>query len=163
MLIRAQFKATPEQSDRQIAQEPGVSHVTVGTVRSELEAGGQIDQCSRQASDGRTFHKPVVSVFNPTKREERAVSNPEVVSHMQEAGTDAITADILRLRVKLSPSCQVSTACTPLLQIKLSPSCQSSQGVGTLYPLLTGSPANAAGAGGTAVSGSEDSGRSKAR
>lgn len=86
VLIRDQLKATPEQSDRQIAKALGVNHETVGTQRKELEADGGIRQCSRQASDGRVFHKPVVSVFNPTKREERAMKKPEVIERMHLAG-----------------------------------------------------------------------------
>ena len=43
-LIRDQLKATPEQSDRQIAKALGVSHATVGSQRRELESIGQIDQ-----------------------------------------------------------------------------------------------------------------------
>ena len=91
---RDQLKAAPQKSDRQHAKELGVSHVTVAKVRDELESGGQIDQCSRQASDGRVFHKPVVSVFNPTKREERAMKKPEVVSRMQEDGTSPLVASM---------------------------------------------------------------------
>lgn len=95
VLIREQIKATPEQSDRQIAQALGVSHVTVGTQRHELESIGQIDQYSRQTKDGRTYpatRKPV-SVFNPTKREERAMKKPEVIERMQEDGTNALKAE----------------------------------------------------------------------
>ena len=54
-LIREQLKATPEQSDRQIAQALGVSHITVGTQRRELESIGQIDQSSRCTKDGRIY------------------------------------------------------------------------------------------------------------
>jgi ParB-like chromosome segregation protein Spo0J len=55
-LLADQLRDTPEESDRQIARGLGVSHVTVGAVRSELESIGQIDQCpGRQTSDGRTY------------------------------------------------------------------------------------------------------------
>ena len=93
-LIREQLKATPEQSDRQIAKVLGVDKNTVNTQRKQLEATGEIHQCSRQASDGRVFHKPVVSVFNPTKREERAMKKPEVVERMQEDGTSPLVASM---------------------------------------------------------------------
>ena len=64
----------------------------------ELESNAEIPSCSRQASDGRVFHKPV-SVFNPTKREERAMRNPEVVErkeaeHCAEALNDESEAGI---------------------------------------------------------------------
>jgi hypothetical protein len=60
-LIQEQLAETPELSDRQIAAGLGVSHVTVGAHRKELESIGQIDQCDRQTADGRTY---------PTQRKE---------------------------------------------------------------------------------------------
>ena len=53
--IAAQIKDTPERSDRQIAAGLGVSHHTVAAQREDLESIGQIAQCSRQTSDGRTY------------------------------------------------------------------------------------------------------------
>ncbi len=41
-LIREQLKATPEQSDRQIAKALGVSPTTTGTIRHEMENSGQL-------------------------------------------------------------------------------------------------------------------------
>ena len=100
MLIREQLKATPEQSDRQIAKALGVNHETIGTQRKELEAVGEIRQLSQMiGSDGKEYPRHVdavrkkpVSVFNPTKREERAMKKPEVVSRMQEDGTSPLVA-----------------------------------------------------------------------
>ena len=93
-LIREQLRATPEQSDRQIAQALGVDHKTVNSQRKELETGGEIPQLEiTTGTDGKTYTRKPVSVFNPTKREERAVSNPEVVSRMQELGANAMTAE----------------------------------------------------------------------
>jgi hypothetical protein len=43
-LLADLIKADPTKSNRQIAETANVSHVTVGTVRTELEATGQIDQ-----------------------------------------------------------------------------------------------------------------------
>ena len=85
-LIRQQLKETPEKSDRQIAAGLGVSHVTVAARRNELESIGQIDQCSRQTIDGRTYpaqRKPV-SIFNPSKQEERALQNPDMLERIIE-------------------------------------------------------------------------------
>ena len=96
-LIRDQLKATPEQSDRQIAQALGVHHTTVATQRKELEGSGDvaklatsIDTLGREQPRTR---KPLISVFNPTKREERAMKRPEVVERMQEDGTNALKAE----------------------------------------------------------------------
>ncbi|MDD3654818.1 MAG: MT-A70 family methyltransferase [Desulfotomaculaceae bacterium] len=41
-LIRAQLKATPQMSDRQIAEGLGISHVTVGAQRKEMVSRGQL-------------------------------------------------------------------------------------------------------------------------
>lgn len=98
-LIQAQLKETPEKSDRQIAEGLGVSHVTVGAQRRELESIGQIDQSSRQTSDGRIYpaqRKPI-TIFNPTKREERVIQNPAVVERMAE-GHSAVMAATLNAR-----------------------------------------------------------------
>lgn len=54
-LIRQQLRETPEKSDRQIAQGLGVDHKTVGYQRNELIGIGEIPQCDRQTSDGRTY------------------------------------------------------------------------------------------------------------
>ena len=43
-LIRDQLKATPEQSDRQIAKALGVSHPTVSNQRRELEKSGDVEK-----------------------------------------------------------------------------------------------------------------------
>ena len=43
-LIGKLLKATPEKSNRQIAETAKASHVTVGAVRAEMESTGQIDQ-----------------------------------------------------------------------------------------------------------------------
>jgi ParB-like chromosome segregation protein Spo0J len=49
------LRDAPERSDRHHARDLGVSHVTVATVRTELEATGQIDQLTRrEGADGKT-------------------------------------------------------------------------------------------------------------
>ena len=73
---RDQLKATPEQSDRQIAKALGVTQPTVSAQRKELEASGDVSKLDTSIDTlGRKqprTRKPV-SVFNPTKREERAM------------------------------------------------------------------------------------------
>ena len=80
-LIQAELKDRPQVSDRTIAKGLGVSHVTVGTARKELESIGQIVQCDRQTKDGRIYpaerqvSKPApeparhVSLFSAAARE----------------------------------------------------------------------------------------------
>ncbi|MBR1437911.1 MAG: ParB N-terminal domain-containing protein [Synergistaceae bacterium] len=146
-LIRDQLRATPEQSDRQIAQALGVHHTTVSSQRKELEASGDVAKlatstdtlgreqprcrkpaqrstgselaktsipehgdnddfrpCESEVEDNQepqaqseldTTEIPhkFVTVFNPTKREETAMKNPEVVARMQETGTNAVNAE----------------------------------------------------------------------
>ena len=53
-LIAALLKATPEKSDRQIAKTVKASPTTVGTVRTEMEARGDVSKLdTRQDSKGR--------------------------------------------------------------------------------------------------------------
>ncbi len=96
-LIREQLKETPEQSDRQIAKALGVHQSTVGTQRKELEQSGQVSKLDTSTgADGKEYpriRKPV-SVFNPTKREERAMKKPEVIEKMQEDGTSPLVASM---------------------------------------------------------------------
>ena len=81
-LIRDQLKATPEQSNAKIAKALGVTDKTVAVQRRELEAGSEIPRLSQMiGADGKEYPRHVdtvrtrkpVSVFNPTKREERAM------------------------------------------------------------------------------------------
>jgi hypothetical protein len=54
-LIAELIKDQPELSNRQIAEQAKTSHVTVGAVRAELEATGQIDQLpATKGKDGKT-------------------------------------------------------------------------------------------------------------
>ena len=72
VLIREQIKATPEQSDRQIAQALGVSPTTVGTARRDMEDKGQLSKLDTSTgTDGKTYPRKPVSVFNPTVSAQR--------------------------------------------------------------------------------------------
>jgi ParB-like chromosome segregation protein Spo0J len=54
-IIETLLKADPTQSNRQVAEQAKASHVTVGAVRTELEATGQIDQLAEtKGADGKT-------------------------------------------------------------------------------------------------------------
>jgi len=63
-LIAEILKATPDRSDRRVAEMVKASHVTVGAVRSKLESTGQIDQLTKTVGkDGKRraskpCHKP---------------------------------------------------------------------------------------------------------
>lgn len=91
-LIRQQLKETPEKSDRKIAAGLGVSQTTVGTQRKSMEEIGQLSKLDSSIGlDGkerpRQVQRKPVSVFNPSKREERAMQNPAVVERMAEGGS----------------------------------------------------------------------------
>ncbi len=93
-LIREQLIETPGKSDRQIAQALGVSHPTVAAQRRELEESGDVEKFTTSTDTlGREqprIRKPV-SVFNPSRREEKALSNPEVISRMQNSSANPVT------------------------------------------------------------------------
>lgn len=91
-LIRQQLRETPEKSDRQIAAGLGVDKNTVNKQRKEMEGTGEIHQLKTNiGADGkerpRQVQRKPVSIFNPSKREERAVQNPAVVERMAEGGS----------------------------------------------------------------------------
>ena len=96
-LIQAQLKETPEKSNVQIAKSLGVTDKTVAAQREKLEATSEIPKLDKTVgADGKERPRQVtrkpVSVFNPTKKEEKALSNPEVIEKMQEDGTSALVA-----------------------------------------------------------------------
>ena len=96
-LIREQLRETPEKSDRQIASGLGISHHTVNAQRQQLEETGQIAQLeTTMGADGKERPRQVdrkpVSIFNPTKREEKAMQNPDVVERMAVTGKNALSA-----------------------------------------------------------------------
>ncbi|MBQ3642554.1 MAG: ParB N-terminal domain-containing protein [Synergistaceae bacterium] len=96
-LIREQLKETPEKSDRQIAKDLGVDNKTVTNQREKLEVTEEIPQLNKTTgADGkerpRKVNRKPVSVFNPSKREEKALTNPNVVERMQESDVNVLTA-----------------------------------------------------------------------
>ena len=96
-LIREQLRETPEKSDRQIAHGLGVSDKTVGAQRKEMESTAEIPQLKTSiGADGkerpRQIERKPVTIFNPTRREEKAVQKPDVVQRMADTGESAIYA-----------------------------------------------------------------------
>ena len=91
-LIREQLRETPEKSDRQLGTALGVDHKTISKQRASMESIGEIPQCDRVTSDGRTYPKErkTVSVFNPTPAEEKAVKQPEIIERMAQSGKTAV-------------------------------------------------------------------------
>jgi ParB-like chromosome segregation protein Spo0J len=91
-LIAEQLKETPEQSNRRLAAVLGVSHVTVGAVRSTLEAGGQIDHVEQhEGADGKEYpaRRPV-SVIATTQREQDRATR--LIAQVAKAEPDVIAA-----------------------------------------------------------------------
>jgi hypothetical protein len=66
-LIAKVLKATPEKSNRQIAETVKVSHVTVGAVRAELNSTGQIDQFEKTVGKDGKARKPPIPRKSPDK------------------------------------------------------------------------------------------------
>ena len=87
VLIREQLRETPENSDRQIAEGLGVDKNTVAARRREMEAGGEIHHLSTSTgADGKQYPRKPVSVFNPTRREMKAIQAAGTVERMAETG-----------------------------------------------------------------------------
>jgi hypothetical protein len=72
-LIADELRADPERSNRQVAEGLGVSHVTVGGVRGDLETTEQIDQLDKTVGkDGKKRRKPIrTSYVDPTPTGEK--------------------------------------------------------------------------------------------
>ena len=88
---------------RQIAKALGVHHTTVTTQRKELEATGGVAKLATSTGvDGKKYPRKPVSVFNPTKREERAMKKPEVVERMQEERPISAKVERAAMREKSS-------------------------------------------------------------
>lgn len=96
-LTEDDIKNNPYRSDRQIANDLGVSNGFVSRVRKDMESTGEL--CTVHTSigaDGKEYPRQVerkpVSVFNPTKREERALQVDGTVERMASTGESALTA-----------------------------------------------------------------------
>lgn len=97
-LIQEQLRETPEKSDRQIGRELGVAGNTVTAQRKEMERTAQIEQLKTTiGADGkerpRQVERKPVTIFNPTRREEKAIQNPNVVERMADTGANVLTAE----------------------------------------------------------------------
>jgi hypothetical protein len=77
-LIAKLIKIAPERSNRQIAKLVKVSHVTVGTARTELESTGQIDQLKKTVgADGRSrpTKKSAIPALAPPEKDDESISD----------------------------------------------------------------------------------------
>ncbi|HMM83912.1 ParB N-terminal domain-containing protein [Azohydromonas sp.] len=69
------LKAKPEASDRAIAAQAKVDHKTVGAVRREAEATGEIPQLGKTTGkDGKTRVKPARAKYKPKPMSPRAIA-----------------------------------------------------------------------------------------
>jgi len=98
--IKRRLIQAPEVSDRQIAADIGVDKNTVNSQRKKLERTGEIHQLNTNiGADGkerpRQVQRKPVSIFNPTKQEEKAMQNPEIVERVA-TGESATVAQAIR-------------------------------------------------------------------
>lgn len=92
-LIREQLRETPEKSDRQIAAGLCVSHPTVSSQREQMVMTGQlVNFTTSTGTDGKQYPRKPVSVFNPTRREMKAMQSAGTVERMAATGESAIYA-----------------------------------------------------------------------
>lgn len=97
-IVQDQIQETPEKSDRQIAEGIGVSNSTVSYQRKKMVESGQVcESHTSNGADGKQYPRQVerkpVTIFNPTRREERAIQNPDVVERMADTGANVLTAE----------------------------------------------------------------------
>ena len=97
-IVQDQIHETPEKSDRQIAEGIGVSNSTVSYQRKKMVESGQVcESHTSTGADGKQYPRQVerkpVTIFNPTRREEKAIQNPNVVERMADTGANVLTAE----------------------------------------------------------------------
>lgn len=97
-LIREQLRETPEKSNVMIANSLGVTDKTVANQRRIMESTSEIPRLEKTVgTDGkerpRQVERKPVTIFNPTRREEKAIKNPEVVERMADTGANVLTAE----------------------------------------------------------------------
>jgi hypothetical protein len=105
-LIAKLIKATPEKSDRQIAETATASPTTVGTVRAEMEAKGDVSKLdTRTDSKGRQQPaRKTTSKTTSSKAVARSTANSEVYNDIGPASSGEIArryAEIEDLAVRL--------------------------------------------------------------
>jgi hypothetical protein len=72
------LRADPTQSNRQIAEQTKTSHHTVGAVRNELEATGQIAQLNKTTgADGKTRKTKVGKTKGGKEERTRSILMPK--------------------------------------------------------------------------------------
>ncbi|MBQ6971772.1 MAG: ParB N-terminal domain-containing protein [Synergistaceae bacterium] len=95
-LIRDQLRATPEQSDRQLAQRLGVDHKTIGAQRKELEGRGEIPHVETSTgADGKTYPRkpPTVTQEAPASAPQRSTTDipePLPIIHDKDTAKDTV-------------------------------------------------------------------------
>jgi ParB-like chromosome segregation protein Spo0J len=99
-LIANLLKATPEKSNRQIAETVKASHATVGAVRAEMQSTGQIDQLTKTVGkDGKArkqpARKPAAKDPHVAAAVDRAVARSEQTR--RKAKTRADSANVIEL------------------------------------------------------------------
>jgi len=73
------LKARPDQSNRQVAAQVGVDHKTVGTVRTQCEATGEIPQLKKTVgADGKSRSKPQKASKPVSPRKTEPIGSPPV-------------------------------------------------------------------------------------
>jgi hypothetical protein len=96
-LIVKLLKTTPEKSNRQIAGTVKASHVTVGTIRTEMESTGQVDQLPKTVGKDRKA-RPSKRKRPPTEDAKRAAvpKPPPAKTAVREAAAPDEELDLLR-------------------------------------------------------------------
>jgi hypothetical protein len=78
--IDAALKASPERSNRQIAEGLGVDHKTVGAAREELKATGEIPQLDKHVGKDGKSRKPKPARSNKKRKPPPGIEEPSDVA-----------------------------------------------------------------------------------
>ncbi|MGY3132004.1 hypothetical protein ACVWZM_002686 [Bradyrhizobium sp. USDA 4501] len=120
-LIAKLVKATPEKSNRQIAEVVKASHVTVGIVRAELQSTGQIDQLTKTVGKDGKSRKPPTRTKPKDPAVTAAADRAEARSRATTASAPASMPDIPEFLRRGEPSGQQCTLSPSEQQERLEP------------------------------------------
>jgi hypothetical protein len=98
-LIAKLIKTTPEKSDRQIAETVKASPTTVGTVRAEMEAKGDVSNLDTR-TDTKGRKQPVKKATKPKTAKGPAADEPAVEAQQCDVGPDS-AGEVARLQARI--------------------------------------------------------------
>jgi hypothetical protein len=110
--IDAALKASPERSNRQIAEGLGVDHKTVGAAREELKATGEIPQLDKHVGKDGKSRKPKPARSNKKRKPPPGIEEPSDVAQPDKPAPEPIRPNISNLELPAPESAAKEPMCS---------------------------------------------------